>query len=109
MLTAIKIMQVMIDKKQPLSQLIKDVKIYPQVLKNVRVADKDSVLNDPDVQAAAALAEAGLAGNGRLLLRKSGTEPLIRVMAEAPSYEQCEEKVDSVISAIRKKGLLLGE
>ena len=109
MLTAIKIMQVMIDKKQPLSQLIKDVKIYPQVLKNVRVADKDSVLNDPDVQAAAALAEAELAGNGRLLLRKSGTEPLIRVMAEAPSYEQCEEKVDSVISAIRKKGLLLGE
>lgn len=108
MLTAIKIMQVMLDQKQPLSELIKDVTIYPQVLKNVRVADKKAVLDDADVMAAERAVEERLGGNGRILLRASGTEPLIRVMVEAETYELCEENVDAVIEAIRQKGLLLG-
>ena len=108
MLTAIKIMQVMLDKKQPLSELIKDVTIYPQVLKNVRVADKKAVLDDADVMAAERAVEERLGGNGRILLRASGTEPLIRVMVEAETYELCEENVDAVIEVIRQKGLLLG-
>ncbi len=109
MLTAIKLMQVMIDKKQPLSQLIKDVKIYPQLLKNVRVADKNAVLSDADVLSQARRVEEELAGNGRILLRKSGTEPVVRVMVEAADDRICEEKVDSVIAVIREKGYLTGE
>ena len=100
MLTAIKLMQVILDKKTTLSELIRDVQVYPQVLKNVRVTDKELVLNNPDVNAKVALVTDELQGNGRVLLRKSGTEPLIRVMVEAPSYEICEEKVDSIIEVI---------
>lgn len=107
MLTAIKIMQVMMDTKQPLSELVKDVTIYPQVLKNVRVLDKDAALNHPAVQAEAEAVTARLSGNGRLLLRKSGTEPVLRVMVEAPTYEQCEENVDAVIQVMRRQGLLV--
>lgn len=108
LLTAIKIMQVMIDSKRPLSELTKEVTIYPQVLKNVRVADKDAALNDPDVQAAAAAVTERLAGNGRILLRKSGTEPLVRVMVEAATYDLCEANVDAVIDVMKQKNLLLG-
>lgn len=107
MLTAIKIMQVMLDKKRPLSELIKDVTIYPQMLKNVRVADKELALNDEDVRSAVAAAETRLGGNGRILLRASGTEPLLRVMVEAETYELCEQNVDAVIDVMRKKGFLL--
>ena len=107
MLTAIKLMQVMLDKKQPLSELIRDVKIYPQLLKNVRVADKDAALADADVQAQVKAVEQRLDGNGRILLRKSGTEPLLRVMVEAESNEECEACVDSVIAVMAQKGLLL--
>ena len=102
MLTAIKLMQVVLDKKTTLSNLTRDVQIYPQVLKNVRVPDKDAVLNHPDVQARVAKVTEELAGNGRVLLRKSGTEPVLRVMAEAPSYEICEEKVNSIIEVMNK-------
>jgi phosphoglucosamine mutase len=105
MLTAIKIMQVMIDKKMPLSKLIKPVTIYPQVLKNVRVKDKDAALSNPAVQAETEAVERRLGGNGRILLRKSGTEPVLRVMVEAPSYAECEENVDSVIAVMRTQGL----
>jgi phosphoglucosamine mutase len=107
MLTAIKIMQVMLDKKKSLSELIKPVTIYPQVLKNVRVADKDLVLNDADVQTEVTAVEQRLGDDGRILLRKSGTEPLLRVMVEAQSYEVCERNVDAVIDVMRKKGFLL--
>ena len=109
MLTAIKIMQVMIDKKMPLSKLIKPVTIYPQVLKNVRVTDKDAALSNPAVQAEAEAVERRLGGNGRILLRKSGTEPVLRVMVEAPSYAECEENVDAVIAVMREQGLAAGE
>ncbi len=108
LLTAIKLMQAMIDKKTTLAKLAEPVKIYPQVLKNVRVADKDSALNDPDVKAAVEKISANLGDNGRVLLRKSGTEPVLRVMAEAPTRELCESSVDFIIDAMTKKGHVRG-
>lgn len=100
MLTAIKLMQVILDKKQSLSELTKDVTIYPQVLKNIRVSDKDAVLNDPAVCAMVDAITRELDGNGRILLRKSGTEPVLRVMVEAPSYEQCLGHVDAMLELL---------
>ena len=107
-LTAIKLMQAMLDKKLPLSKLTEPVTIYPQVLKNARVEDKDAALSDADVQAALAAAEERLGTNGRVLLRKSGTEPLIRVMAEAPTVEECGAVVDCIIDAMDQKGYIIG-
>lgn len=104
LITAIKLMQVMLDSKLPLSKLRTPVTIYPQVLKNVRVADKDAALSDPEVTAAEAEAEKRLAGNGRVLLRKSGTEPVLRVMAEAPTEAKCEENVDAIIAVLKSRG-----
>lgn len=104
MLTALKIMQVMLDKKQPLSELTKHVKIYPQVLKNVLVKDKDATLEDAAVAEKAREVEAALGDNGRLLLRKSGTEPLIRIMVEAPTDTECEKCVDAVLKVIEERG-----
>ena len=106
-LTAIKIMQAVLTKKQPLSKLTEALRVYPQILKNAVVKDKDTALNAPEVIAAASAAEKKLGSDGRLLLRKSGTEPLLRVMAEAATSELCLECVDSVIEAIDKAGLLL--
>lgn len=107
LLSAIKIMQVMLDRKLPLSKLAEPVTIYPQVLKNVKVTDKDITMNDPDVQAEVKAVEKRLGDNGRILLRKSGTEPVLRVMVEAPTHDECEENVDSVIAAMDRKGLLV--
>lgn len=107
LLTAIKLMEVMLTKKQPLSVLAEPMKVYPQVLKNVRVTDKDAAMNDPDVQAAVDAVTENLGSQGRILLRKSGTEPVLRVMVEAPSKELCAEKVDGVIEVMAKKGLLI--
>lgn len=107
LLTAIKLMEVMLTKKQPLSVLAEPMKVYPQVLKNVRVTDKDVAMNDPDVQAAVDAVTENLGSQGRILLRKSGTEPVLRVMVEAPSKELCAEKVDGVIEVMAKKGLLI--
>ena len=76
-----------------------------QVLKNLRVADKAAVRNDPAVQEALKQAAEELGDTGRILLRESGTEPVIRVMAEAPTERICEEKVDRVIAVIRERGL----
>lgn len=107
LLTAIKLMEVILTKKQPLSVLAEPMKVYPQVLKNVRVTDKDASMNDPDVQAAVDAVTESLGSQGRILLRKSGTEPVLRVMVEAPSKELCAEKVDGVIEVMAKKGLLI--
>lgn len=107
MMTAIMVMQVLMDQKQPLSKLVEDVIIYPQVLKNVRVTDKDATLGDPAVQQEVDSACQRLEGNGRILLRKSGTEPVLRVMAEAPTYALCEQTVDAVIDAMRRQGHLI--
>ena len=108
MITAIKLMQAMLDQKKPLSELAKPIVIYPQVLKNVKVTDKDGTLADPDVQAAVDAVTARLGNTGRILLRKSGTEPVLRVMVEAESLSACEQNVDAVIDVMRQKGLLIG-
>lgn len=99
-LTSLMLMEVMLEKKTKLSELRKDLKIYPQLLKNVKVADKATAINDPDVQNAAKEAEKALLGNGRILIRESGTEPLIRVMAEAETQELCEEYVNKIIAIL---------
>jgi phosphoglucosamine mutase len=103
-LTSLKIMEVMMAKKQTLNQLCEGLHIYPQVLKNITVRDKNSAQNDPDVQATVTAAADLLGSNGRILVRPSGTEPKIRIMAEAQSTAQCEALVDSVIDVLQKKG-----
>ena len=103
-LTSLKMMEVMMAKKKTLSQLCEGLTIYPQVLKNVNVADKAAAQNDPDVRAAVAAVAAKLGDTGRILVRESGTEPKIRVMVEAESMETCQELVDSVVDVIRRKG-----
>lgn len=108
LITALKVMQAMLDTRQPLSKLCEPVTIYPQVLKNVVVDDKDGTLADSAVTAAVAAEEARLGDRGRVLLRKSGTEPLLRVMAEAETDEECERSVDAIIDAMRTSGHLRG-
>ena len=103
-LTALKIMEVMLESKQPLSRLIEPVKIYPQVLKNVRVHSKPEAQNDADVQGQVEKVAGLLGDTGRILVRESGTEPVIRVMVEAETKALCEKYVDSVIDVIREKG-----
>ena len=108
LITALKVMQAMLDTRQPLSKLCEPVTIYPQVLKNVVVDDKDGTLADSAVTAAVAAEEKRLGDSGRVLLRKSGTEPLLRVMAEAETDDECERSVDAIIDAMRKSGHLRG-
>ena len=103
-LTSLKIMEAMLGKKKTLSQLCDGFTVYPQVLKNIRVTDKATAQNDPDVQAAVAEIAAKLGDSGRILVRESGTEPVVRVMVEASSKEICEKYVDFVIDAICRKG-----
>ena len=105
-LTSMKIMEVMLAKDKPLSALAAPVIVYPQVLKNVRVKSKPDAQNDPDVQAAVEKVAKELGSDGRILVRESGTEPVIRVMVEAGSTETCEKYVDYVIDVITKKGHL---
>ena len=107
LITAIMLMQVMIETQLPLSVLAQPVIIYPQILKNVVVDDKDATLSDEAVIMAEAAASLKLGENGRVLLRKSGTEPLLRVMAEAESPEECEKMVDSIIEAMAESGHLI--
>ena len=97
-------MEVMLEKKQKLSELRKELKIYPQLLKNVRVADKPAARQDADVADAVKKVEEALGDNGRILLRESGTEPVIRVMVEADTKELCEKYVDEVVDVLYKKG-----
>ena len=87
-----------------MSELAAPVVFYPQVLKNVRVKSKPEAQNDPDVQAAVTKVAEALGNNGRILVRESGTEPLIRVMVEAGTHEECEKYVDDVIDVIKAKG-----
>ena len=107
LITAIMLMGVMIETQLPLSVLAAAVTSYPQVLKNVVVDDKDGTMNDPEVQKAVDDCTAALGDNGRVLLRKSGTEPVLRVMSEAGSDEVCEEMVDAIIAAMERSGHLI--
>ena len=105
-LTALKLMEVMLARGKKMSELAAPVVFYPQVLKNVRVKSKPEAQNDPDVQAAVAAVGEALGDEGRILVRESGTEPVIRVMVEAGSDEVCEKYVDQVIEVIKSKGHL---
>ena len=100
-LTAIKMMEVMMAKKMPLSELTKGFKVYPQVLINVRVNDKDVAINDADVQQKLSEVETALGDSGRILLRKSGTEPVVRVMVECEDDEKCKQYAELVAQAVR--------
>ena len=100
-LTSLKIMEVLLEKKTTLGTLASEVKIYPQLLQNLKVTDKDLVLNHPDVKAAEKAVEEALGDDGRILVRASGTEPLLRVMVEAETQELCEKHVAAVIDAMK--------
>ena len=100
-LTSLKVMEVILEKKASLAALASEVKIYPQLLQNLRVQDMDAVLNAPSVQKAIAEVEERLGTEGRVLVRKSGTEPLLRVMVEAQTDELCEENVLHIINAMK--------
>ena len=103
-LTSLKMMEVMLARKKPLSELAAPLKIYPQVLENVRVTDKAAAQADPDVQAKVAEVGEKLGDTGRILVRESGTEPVLRVMVEAPEQETCQKYVDEVVRTIKSKG-----
>jgi len=103
-LTALKIMEVMLAKEKPLSELAAPVVFYPQVLKNVKVKDKREAQDDPAVKAAVAKVAEELGDTGRILVRESGTEPVVRVMVEAETDEICEKLVDSVVDVIKAQG-----
>ena len=106
-MTSLKLMEVMLAKGKPMSELAAPVVFYPQVLKNVKVKSKPDAQNDPDVQKAVKAVSDALGDTGRILVRESGTEPVIRVMVEAESDEVCEKYVDGVIDEIKAKGHLL--
>ncbi|MGL5434936.1 MAG: phosphoglucosamine mutase [Lachnospiraceae bacterium] len=106
-LTSLKVMEVMMETKMSLGKLVSEVEIYPQVLKNVRVQDKQKAQDDPAVQEEVAKVTALLGSDGRILLRQSGTEPLVRVMVEAPSQEQCQTYVDQVIKVMETQGHII--
>lgn len=106
-LTAIKVMEVMLTKKTTLSALAAPMKMYPQVLKNVIVTDKEETLASDAVKEAVAKATEELGENGRVLLRASGTEPVLRVMSEANTFALCEQHVDAIIEAMNKAGYLI--
>ena len=103
-LTSLKIMEVMLEKKESLKKLADEVEIYPQVLKNVRDHDKKTAQDDPDVQAEVQKVSDALGDTGRILLRQSGTEPVVRVMVEAETDAICEKYVDQVIEVMKAKG-----
>ena len=103
-LTSLMVMEALIAADKTIAELAAPLTILPQVLKNVRVADKAASLADAEVQAAIAAADDELGEDGRILVRQSGTEPMIRVMAEAPTIALCEEKVDAIIAVMRAQG-----
>lgn len=104
-LTSLRLMEAMIDNKTSLSELRRDLKIYPQVLKNVRVNDKKAVLNNENIKNIIEKESESLKDTGRILVRESGTEPLIRVMAEAETEQIADKKVNNIVEAIEKSGL----
>lgn len=106
-LTSLKMMEVMLAKKKPMSELAAALKIYPQVLENVRVTDKKAAQNDEAVQTAVKKVAEGLGDTGRILVRESGTEPVVRVMVEAPDHDTCQKYVSEVVDVIRDRGYSL--
>jgi phosphoglucosamine mutase len=101
------LMTVMVETQLPLSVLASEIKMYPQVLKNVEVDDKEKTLEDPAVKKSVEDTTAYLGNDGRVLLRASGTEPVLRVMSEAVTYKDCEKCVDEIIDAMKQSGHLI--
>ena len=101
-ITAIKVMEAMLARKKKISELVKELKIFPQVLKNVRVDDKDKAMSDPGLTQLVSRVTDELGDDGRVLVRKSGTEPVVRVMIEADTEEKCHEKADILIDYLEK-------
>ena len=99
-----KMMEVMLAKKKPLSALAAPLKIYPQVLENVRVTDKKAAQDDAVVQVAVKAVAEALGDTGRILVRESGTEPVVRVMVEAPDHDTCQKYVSQVVDVIKAQG-----
>ena len=97
----VKIMEVLLEKKTTLGTLASEVKIYPQLLENLRVTDKNSVLEHPAVKEVIEQVKEDLGSDGRILVRESGTEPLLRVMVEATTQELCKEYVGKVIETMK--------
>ena len=106
-LTSLMIMEVIMETKQTLGKLAEEVTIYPQLLKNVRVADKKTARENPEVVKAIEAVTEALGENGRILVRESGTEPVIRVMVEAETQEICEKYVDEVINVMKEQNLVI--
>lgn len=104
-LTSLKMMQAMIGKKKKMSEMYDGFVMYPQVLENVRVADKKAAQDDVEVKAAIKEVEETLGDKGRILVRESGTEPVVRVMVEAETTEVCQEMVNKVVEVMKRKGL----
>ncbi len=107
-LTSLKIMEVMLEKKTKLSDLTKEVYVYPQLLVNVRVNDKKTAREDSKVQEIIEKVAEALGEEGRILVRESGTEPVIRVMVEAKSHELCKSYVNSVVEVLKQQGHVIG-
>ncbi|WP_306484015.1 phosphoglucosamine mutase [Anaerococcus sp.] len=104
-LTSLKLMEAMIEEKTDIASLRRDLKIYPQKLVNVKVNDKEETLGNKEVQAKIEEVEEKLQDSGRVLVRKSGTEPLIRVMVEAETEKSAEEAVNEIVEKIKDLGL----
>ncbi len=107
-LTSLMVMEACVEKKSTLCDLAKEMKVYPQLLRNVRVADKKEARENQKVQAAVQAAAEALGDDGRILVRESGTEPVIRVMVEAGTDELCQEHVMNVIRVMEEEGLIVG-
>ena len=106
-LTSLLLMEVMLEKKMSLAKLTEEVTIFPQLLKNVRVSDKKTARENPAVVKIVEEVTERLGDDGRILVRESGTEPVIRVMVEAPSKELCETCVNQVIDVMEAEGLIV--
>lgn len=106
-LTSLKIMEVMLESKAPLSELLKEITIFPQLMRNVKVRDKKAVKEDAAVMEITAEVEKELGSDGRILVRESGTEPVVRVMVEAASEEICCSQVERVVAVMKERGHIL--
>lgn len=104
LLTSLQLLEIMINENKSLNQLTDELYVYPQLLVNVEVKDKEACLVDTDVLAQCAKVEELLQGDGRVLVRASGTEPLVRVMIEAKSDEVCKQYAETIVEVIKKKG-----
>ena len=106
MLTAIMVAEQMLATKETLSKLVAPVKLLPQKTKNVRVTNKAAVVEDEAVKAKFAEVNKEIGDNGRALLRQSGTEPVVRIMLECPTLEECDQYIEKIYSVIKKRGFI---